>query len=281
MRIAIWQGTRGTVLLLPGRTEYIEKYDRVITRLVALGYAVACIDWRGQGLSDRKVADNLGYVRRYSEFQQDMAALLGAVQGFPRPLHLIAHSMGGAIGLRALADGALRDAGVSRAVFCAPMWGLNLPVEKRIFGPFVARFLEAFGRGQTIAPGGRASDFLRNTTLETNKLTTDRERFDWMRGHLDSHPQLTLGAPTVSWVAASFDEMNALMDVGMPTTETLVFLGTEERVVSEGAIMTQVERLPNSTLVKVPGARHEILQERSQCFEPVWDRITAFLTADA
>lgn len=279
LRIATWQGTRGTVLVMPGRTEYIEKYDQVITRLVTAGYAVAAIDWRGQGLSTRAVIGNFGHVRRFSEFQQDVAVLLHAVQGMPRPLSLIAHSMGGAIGLRALADGALSHADVDKAVFCAPMWGLNLPTEKKLFGPFAVRFLEAFGRGQQIAPGGKASDFLRNTTLERNKLTTDKTRFDWMRSHLTSHPQLTLGPPTISWAAAAFDEMTALMDVAMPDTSTLVLLGSEEKVVSEGAIMTQVERLPNSTLLRVEGAKHEILQERSEIIEPVWSRITDFLSA--
>jgi lysophospholipase len=278
LRIAIWPGERGTVLVMPGRTEYIEKCDRVIARLVALGFAVACIDWRGQGLSDRKVDDNLGYVRRYSEYQQDVAALLEAVQGFPRPLHIIAHSMGGAIGLRALADGALHDADVEKAVFSAPLWGLNLPADKRIAGPFLSRFLEALGRGKKMALGGRSGEFLVNSTAETNKLTSDPDRFAWMQSHLRSHKHLTLGPPTVSWAAATFDEINALMDVAMPSTETLVFLGTDERIVSEGAIMTQVERLPNSTLVKVPGARHEIFQERLECLDPAWDRIVAFLT---
>ena len=46
---------RGTVLLLHGRTEFIEKYYPVIEKLLQRGFAVATLDWRGQGLSERPV----------------------------------------------------------------------------------------------------------------------------------------------------------------------------------------------------------------------------------
>jgi len=66
IRVAVWGadvGTRGTVLLFPGRTEYIEKYGRTAAEFAARGYATLVIDWRGQGLSDRLLEDTaLGHV---------------------------------------------------------------------------------------------------------------------------------------------------------------------------------------------------------------------------
>ena len=41
-------------------------------------------------------------------------------QGLPEPYYLMAHSMGGCIGLRAL----MRGAPVKAAAFSAPMWGI-------------------------------------------------------------------------------------------------------------------------------------------------------------
>ncbi len=42
-------GEKGTVVLLPGRTEYVEKYGRAAGDLVARGWSVITVDWRGQG----------------------------------------------------------------------------------------------------------------------------------------------------------------------------------------------------------------------------------------
>ena len=42
LRAAIWPGgSKGTVFLLPGRTEYIEKYGRAAGDLAARGFATA------------------------------------------------------------------------------------------------------------------------------------------------------------------------------------------------------------------------------------------------
>jgi len=50
-----WTGqhVKGTVLLFPGRTEYIEKYGPAAADFLARGFATVVIDWRGQGLADR------------------------------------------------------------------------------------------------------------------------------------------------------------------------------------------------------------------------------------
>lgn len=106
IRVAAWSGGgRGTVLLLTGRTEYLEKYGRVIGRLRGMGFGVAGLDWRGQGLSSRPAGAPLrGDVMDFDLYQRDVAALLNwpPVDALPRPHVLLAHSMGGCIALRAL-----------------------------------------------------------------------------------------------------------------------------------------------------------------------------------
>ena len=49
---------RGAVLLLPGYSEFIEKYLETGSELQRAGYSVLLLDWRGQGLSDRKLSDH-------------------------------------------------------------------------------------------------------------------------------------------------------------------------------------------------------------------------------
>ena len=79
----VWRGgTRGTAVIFPGRTEYAEKYGPVAGELVARGFAVAVIDWRGQGLSDRHPRNAmLGHVHDFADYQRDVAALMALVGG--------------------------------------------------------------------------------------------------------------------------------------------------------------------------------------------------------
>jgi pimeloyl-ACP methyl ester carboxylesterase len=56
LRYAIWPKSaehRGTICLVQGRTEFIEKYFETIADFRARGFAVATFDWRGQGGSER------------------------------------------------------------------------------------------------------------------------------------------------------------------------------------------------------------------------------------
>ncbi len=58
LRYARWPSRRralGTVCLLEGRSESIERYYETITDLRRRGFVVATFDWRGQGGSDRRL----------------------------------------------------------------------------------------------------------------------------------------------------------------------------------------------------------------------------------
>ena len=52
-----------------GRIEFIEKYYEVISEFIDRGYAVAMMDWRGQGLSSR-VSKNIriGHIDNFKTF---------------------------------------------------------------------------------------------------------------------------------------------------------------------------------------------------------------------
>src|ERR1700756_734189 len=79
LRFARWlppAGRKGTVVLLQGRAEWIEKYFETVRDLRARGFAVATIDWRGQGLSDRLLSDrHKGYVRNFGNYITDLEAV--------------------------------------------------------------------------------------------------------------------------------------------------------------------------------------------------------------
>src|SRR5579871_3802211 len=72
IRFARWPpppGRKGTVCIFQGRTEFIEKYFEVVRELNSRGFAVATLDWRGQGLSERELRDpRKGHVTNFSKY---------------------------------------------------------------------------------------------------------------------------------------------------------------------------------------------------------------------
>src|SRR5439155_15225652 len=80
LRTARWApppGRRGTVCIFQGRTEFIEKYFETVRDLRERGFAVATLDWRGQGLSQRRLRDSRkGHIRSFDEYDIDMATFV-------------------------------------------------------------------------------------------------------------------------------------------------------------------------------------------------------------
>jgi lysophospholipase len=106
LRFARWAppaGRKGTVCVFAGRSEMIEKYFETVRDLRDRGFAVAMIDWRGQGHSSRRLRDpRKGYVRDFSDFEVDVETFVQQVvlPDCPPPYFALAHSMGGAVMLR-------------------------------------------------------------------------------------------------------------------------------------------------------------------------------------
>ncbi|RMF33510.1 MAG: alpha/beta hydrolase [Alphaproteobacteria bacterium] len=269
-------GKRGIALILPGRTEYAEKYGEVMSRLAGMGFGCVVIDWRGQGLSTRPPqGTGLGHVGDFAEYQLDLAAVLvhPAVQAMPGPRVMFAHSMGGCIGWRALDSGLA----VRAAVFSAPMWGLTLPLPLRLLGPLMARAACALGLGARHAPGDGPGFYVLEQPFDGNLLTGDPERYGWMQAHLRSRPELGLGGPSFAWARAAFAEMAALARTRPPALPVLGFLGGQEGIVSPAAIRARFARLTDARLVELAAARHEIWMERPAIREEVWRETEGFL----
>ena len=56
------EGRKGTVCILQGRGEFIEKYFETINDLRNRGFSVVTFDWRGQGGSERLIPSQKGHV---------------------------------------------------------------------------------------------------------------------------------------------------------------------------------------------------------------------------
>ncbi|MCZ8184516.1 MAG: alpha/beta hydrolase [Beijerinckiaceae bacterium] len=267
----------GTVILLQGRAEYIEKYGEVFSELLARRLAVAALDWRGQGGSDRQVGNpRKGHVEDFNDYLLDLDALLAEIRrrGLPEPFHLLAHSTGGAIALLALAR---QPALFTRAILSSPLVaiaGLRWPDASRV----LARLLASLGLSTAFIPGGRRIT-IADGPFEGNPLTSDPERFARMALWQKQEPRLAIGDPTIGWVDAAFEAMARFEDdrFGLENrTPCLFVLAGADRVVDSRAAAALARRMRGTSAITLLGAQHEILMERGRIRQQFWAAFDAF-----
>lgn len=278
LRYAIFRSSdavsKGTVVLLHGRNESIEKYYETIRDLNAKGLWVATYDLRGQGGSARMLADiRRGHVRRFADYEQDLSTFLEHVvlPDTRLPFFLLAHSTGALIALSAAPMLANR---IERMVMTAPFVGLvNQALPHRIIHPLsTVLCLSGFGNRQF------SRDPVHNV-FEGNPLTSDEVRFRRNADIITRHPELALGAPTARWLR---EAMTAIKRVSHPEhlasimIPTLLIAPTQDRIIPYSAQEGLSRHFRAGQLIPVPGARHEVLQERDTYRDQAMAAINAF-----
>ena len=279
LRAAHWPGARATVLLLSGRGEYIEQYRETVDALLDRGFGVWMFDWRGQGLSTRPLTDPLKHhVLNFERYLDDAELLLDrhVVPGLEgRALLMVAHSMGGHLGLRLLTR---RPELFARAVISAPMidflgWGAGM----RAFARMVFRVGCLLGLTERFGPGTPSRPNL-DPVFEGNPLTSCPERFAARATLLRLTPAVHLGGATWGWLRAATQSQAALQRaVGRITVPTLVAIAGVDRLVDSRTTRAFVRRLPQGEALELPGARHELLREHDRYRLPFWAAIDRFL----
>lgn len=279
LRTVVWPtGQKGTVVIFPGRTEYIEKYGPAANEFANAGLSTVAIDWRGQGLSDRDLPNRkIGHVEKFQDFQKDADAFFAYLEKLnaPKPYYLLAHSMGGCIGLRALTNGLP----VEKVVFSAPMWGISLPLHMRIAAWTVTALFNRTKLRNRFSPGAETVSIFETGTFDDNKLTTDKNAFAFMEGHIKNVPALNVTAPSIGWLHGALREMRRLRFRRSPKLPAMTFLGTQERIVAAGPIQKRMKRWKNGTLEIMEGAEHEIMFERKEIRSAFYQKTIAFFTS--
>lgn len=279
VRAAFWRGGgKGTVLLFPGRTEYVEKYGPAAAEFAARGYAMATIDWRGQGIADRLLDEPApGHVGRFRDYQRDVAAFVAVLraEALPEPWFLVGHSMGGCIGLRAIHDGLP----VRAVTFSAPMWGIRMHPALRPVAWTLAILGPVAGLGDRLVPSTSPMTYVLEAPFEGNLLTRDRGMFEFMQRQLTAHPDLAIGGPTLTWLREALRECRDLRRMASPALPCLTVLGIEERIVNIPAIEERMARWPGSRFDRVAGAEHELMMETPAIRSRFYDAAAAFFDA--
>jgi len=261
IRLGVWKtGTNGTVVIFPGRGEFIEKYGAAADLLSKKDYSVLAIDWRGQGLSDRLHRNPvIGHIRRYADYQKDVRATLDAIISLdlPKPLYLLSHSMGGCIALRSL----IEELPFSAAVFTSPMWGLAISPLVRTFSKMVSPLIQISPLATKIVPGGRKQNYVLYTPFKTNVLTNSQNMYGRIRNQLNTYPELMLGSPTIGWINESLKECAKLEKLSSPSIPSLILVGSNETIIDTTAIRNRILSWDSGKLITIQNAKHELIME--------------------
>lgn len=271
LRCMIWPGTAvgapGSVILLGGRSEFIEKHFETAGDMLARGFPVASMDWRGHGLSDRPLDNRQkNHYESFAPLVRDLDILVNFISksGWPRPFLILAHSMGGHVALKYLHDHPGR---VEGAVLSAPMVGLTYAP----FGPglsgMLARLALWLGQSRRYAPGQGDYGWLQKSKKTMDLLTSDPERFQDEHELISENPALALGGITCGWLAAAMASIKEINGPGYPeaiNTPLLVVQAGADRLVDNDIQRAFAERLPKGIFKCIEGARHELLKERDE-----------------
>lgn len=283
LRYAIFRAdvtrAKGTVILLQGRNETIEKYYETIRDLTATGLWVATFDWRGQGGSERLQRNPLpGYVRRFSDYERDLEQFLEEIvlPDARLPFFIVAHSTGGLIALSAAPRMANR---IERMALTSPFIGLKDDRFDQAGLGMIARVACLMGLGGVAPSGSRRS----NQDFSNNALTSDAERFRRNRAIYDVCPEFTLGGPSFRWISeslktiASVHRSSHLASIKIPT---LLLGAGNDSIVPHHMLEDLASRFRASELVTINYAKHELFQEADIYREQTMAAIKAFIPGE-
>lgn len=275
---AVARPMKGTVVVLTGRNECIEKYFETIRNLADRGFGVTTLDWRGQGASDRLIGDRQrGFVRSFFDYTGDLEQFFEEIvlPDCRGPYYILAHSAGAVIALLAAPSMANR---VRRMVLIAPFFTVpDLPVSVKTVRRICSLF-SLLGLGRLYAAWGPRPK--ESVPFAMNKLTSDPERYRRNTLIYETYPQLALGGPTIRWLKAATEASLIVSDPDFMAkihVPLLMIAAGADQVVSTRAVEAYARRLRVGSLVMIDGARHEILQEADLYREQLLAAFDAFI----
>ena len=281
IRYARWRATsrkkRGSVLLLHGRTEFIEKYFETANDLRRRGFAVATFDFRGQGGSERFLNDrNKGHIDSFDQYVQDVECIMQQVvlSDCPPPYYILGHSTGAAVALLYTSRARTQ---VERMVLTAPLLGIRGRSRRMLMT--VSGIMGYLGLAESYVFGGSRT-LVQTLPFENNALTTDRDRYDRTTAIIEERPDLGLGSPTVGWLHAAMEAAEYFASPEFPEIvqlPVLMVISGADSVISNNMIEMMSSRMKTGAHVLIPGARHEILSEADAYRDQFWSAFSSFV----
>ena len=274
---------RGSILFMPGRADFYEKYLETLDGWNCSLWQVTAADWRGQGGSGRFGNDAVtGHIDDFSIWVRDLEALWTEWKSStPGPHVLAAHSMGGHLALRSLAEGKLDP---DALILCAPMLGFQSSRLPNWFMQAAAWLMTKLGDPRR--PAWKWDEVPGKIPPERERLLThDAARYGDELFWRKARPELVMGPGSWGWVERSYASMRKLAKPGLleAIKQPVLLLGSDnDKLVSFAAIARAAKRLRRGELLCFGAeARHEILREEDGVRTVALTAIDDFLDRNA
>jgi len=267
------------LVISPGRCESFLKYKELCYDFSQQGYNIYILDHRGQGLSQRMLANkHKGYVQQFDHYAEDLHTFIHTIVSlkgnFPpneNPPYLLAHSMGGAIALRMLE---LYPGVVKAALLSSPMLAINsghIPswLAKLLIksGQIINRFIDKepwYFLGQKDYQAPLYSD---------NNLTKSAVRYQHFIDVYKSQPEIQLGGVTIHWLNEAINVKSAIFkQIEAVRTPIRILQAGSDTIVDNNAQTEFCKKLhalnsqycPDKKPIIIADAQHELFFEQDK-----------------
>ncbi|MDD4973491.1 MAG: alpha/beta fold hydrolase [Bacteriovorax sp.] len=264
-RTLISQKANNCLVILPGRTEPVEKYAEVVYDLLQTNAGknlnFYLMDHRGQGSSDRMKAPlDMGYVDRFENYVADVESFV-TLQKLDQNCDqkfLLAHSLGAGIATAFILK---NPHTFDRVAFSSPM--LKIKTAPYPYG--VARtIVEAStiaGRGAKFAIGQKS--FNPDSKFEENTFTTSPERFSMTMSMFDLYPKSRLGGVANRWILEVMKGTNPLRSRYHEISVPMHVFNAGIEVYSEPSEMIKLcDEAVNCKRTFLETSKHEVMMDR-------------------
>ncbi|MFK7866540.1 MAG: alpha/beta fold hydrolase [Alphaproteobacteria bacterium] len=279
---------KGTIILLTGRTEFIEKYHEIIGILTEKGYDLLIFDWRGQGKSTRLVSNGTGHIDDFSAYVEDLTCVLDhAKTHFSiSPTIILTHSMGGQVALHY----PKLSQQFEKIIMVAPMLSLLLSLhkQKRIRWALLWLLKPALKLSwfRTLGVIPKAEYERNEKEFLNNALTDCQDRFYRTKAFIEKDPALYVGSPTLGWLYAAMRAMNGIMSqtrseipslAKLKQDQWLIIQAKNDRIVDANAATSWLETLDIRPKTVWLDAKHEPLMSPQPIITQTITEISEFI----
>lgn len=266
-RTLLSPSTQNCLVILPGRTEPIEKYAELVYDLMQtptgknMDYYL--MDHRGQGHSGRMAKpSDMGHVDKFDNYVSDVETFIKLQNLDKRCEHkfLLAHSMGAGI---ATAFVLKNPKTFERVVFSSPMLKIQTKPYSYATARTIVQSMVLAGRGNKFAIGQKPFDG--SLKFEKNTFTTSPERFKMAMNLFETYPTTKVGGVSNRWILEVMKGTNAIRSCYHEINTPMVVINAGNESYSEPSEMEKLcKEAANCKHVFLPTSKHEVFMDKDE-----------------
>lgn len=258
----IKEDRKGTIVLVHGLGESLEKYDEMIYYFVNMGYSVFAMEHRGHSRSGRLGMDETQVnIESFDYYVEDLKNFIDTIvlpEAEGDRMYLFGHSMGGCISARFLET--YTDY-FDAAVLCAPMLDIDSGNVPSFLAKMIAHVASKTKYADKYILGkGPYTDIY--SYEEAYTTSEARYKRAWQTRIDEEVTQM--GDGSFRWLSESYNAIKKAIsksEVSKIQVPVLLFQGGQDSLVCPEGQNTFVKNVPNCSMIRYEDAKHEVYGE--------------------